>query len=148
MNDAPHTDGERRADAQLLTAMLGASVRVLGPWSLVISALALAALVWRPSAQPWPWPWLLVLAAGVGERYLAWRLALDERLFALLGRGDLGGLEALDGALQRLGLRRADPAAPRPWLSRVRGTQRLLRAHLLVALLQTTALLFACCWRI
>ena len=101
---------------------------------------------WWP--QPWPWPWLLVLAAGVGERYLAWRLALDERLFSLLGRGDLGSLEALDGALQRLGLRRANPAAPRPWLSRVRGTERLLRAHLLVVLLQTTALLLACCWRI
>lgn len=147
MNDAPHTDGERRADAQLLTAMLGASGRVLGPWSLVVSALALAALVWRPSAQPWPWLWLPVLAAGVGERYLAWRLALDERLFSLLGRGDPGSLEALDGALQRLGLRRAD-AVPRPWLPRVRGTQRLLRAHLLVVLLQTTALLLACCWHL
>lgn len=130
-----------RAEALLLHALLQASLRSLGPCAMACSLLA---LLWLLSGMATPGPisslWLAVLAAGLCERYLALRLALDDTLFRQLGTQQMPDLPALDQALARLGLRAAT-TVPRDWPSRLRGTKRLWRAYVVVVLLQVLAVI-------
>lgn len=132
---------QERADALALAALLRASLRTLGPWSLGLSLLAvLVGVAWPPPSLAVSGLWALVLLCGLMERYLGFRLALDERLFHQLGHGHMPGLHALDTSLARLGLRQS--AVPeRPWSDRLRGSRRLLQRHLALVLLQTAAAL-------
>ena len=135
----PQTSEQQRADALVLCALLRASGRSLGHWSVGLSLLALAGLVAvQPPSAGVQALWGLVVLAGLLERYLAFRLALDERLFHLLGRGQLPSLTALDGALHRLGLR-AQLLTERPWNERLHGARRLVVRHAFLVLLQTAA---------
>lgn len=149
MSDHPTLaiDAAARADALVLSAVLHASVRVLGPWSLGLSlaAVGLVALVSVSSG--------LVLAVamsggvlllGLIERYLAFRLALDQRLFAALGNGGLPDLTTMDVALAQIGLRKA-PKTVRSWRQRVQGTRGLVKCHAVVVALQTVFLFFSFC---
>lgn len=130
---------QERADALALAALLRASVRTLGAWSLGLSLLALVASVGWPSPSLWVTGlWGGVLLCGLVERYFAFRLAFDERLFHQLGRGHMPSLHVLDASLARLGLR-AGATATRAWSDRLRGTQVLLRRHAALVLLQTAA---------
>ncbi|MFV0679844.1 hypothetical protein [Ottowia sp.] len=129
-----------RADSLVLSALLHADGALSG-WALICTALTMLALL----AMPWPADTLLLLWLAVGvlalaERYVRFRLMLDQQLFQQLGEGRLPSLAHMDGGLQRLGLRRA---APRPWADRVRGTRRLLYGHLGLVLVQT-ALVMVC----
>lgn len=133
------TSEQQRADALVLCALLRAGLLSLGHWSVGLSLLALAGLVavQPPSARVQAL-WGLVVLAGLLERYFAFRLALDERLFRSLGRGHLPSLTALDGALHRLGLR-AQPLTERPWNERLHGARQLVVGHAFLVLLQTAA---------
>ncbi|MFC3684594.1 hypothetical protein [Hydrogenophaga luteola] len=142
----PPLDEQERADALVLAALLRSSVRTLGPWSLGWSLLAaLVCVVWPPISLVGASGWALVLLCGVIERYLVFRLALDERLFCQLGQGQMPCLQALDTSLAHLGLRKESvsehPPAVRPMGDRLRGTRHLLRWHLVLVVLQTAAAL-------
>ena len=139
---SPQAMGEQeRADALALSALLHASVRTLGTWSLGLSLLAvLVGVAWLPASWAAAGLWGVVLLCGLMERYFAFRLVLDERLFHQLGRGDMPSPHALDASLAHLGLRQS--ALPeRPWSDRLRGTCNLLQRHLALVLLQTAAAL-------
>lgn len=134
---------QERADALALSALLRASARTLGTWSLGLSLLAvLVGVAWPPSSLAVAGLWALVLLCGLVERYFAFRLTLDERLFHQLGHGQMSSLQALDTSLARLGLRQS-VLPERPWSDRLRGTRHLLQRHLALVLLQTAAALAA-----
>lgn len=132
---------QERADALALSALLRASLRTLGTWSLGLTLLAVVVGVASPPAS---WAaaglWGAVLLCGLMERYFAFRLTLDERLFHQLGHGHMPGLHALDTSLAHLGLRK-NASPERPWSDRLRGARNLLQWHLALVLLQTAAAL-------
>lgn len=70
--------------------------------------------------------WLLAIAmlAGLAETWFAFRVGLDERLFAALGAGQLT-LPTLDSGLTSLGLMPPDKAG-RPLAGRLQGAKALL----------------------
>jgi hypothetical protein len=85
-----------------------------------------------------------VVVLGALERYFAFRLRLDQTLFGDLARGAIVSLEALDSALDRLGLRNAQPpAALRPLDDRVQGTRQLMQRHAIVVACQSALFLLA-----
>lgn len=65
---------------------------------------------------------------GLLERYFAFRLRFDERLFDGLAQGRVVSLLSLDVALERLGLRTA-PRPERGLEERMRATRQLLQRH-------------------
>ncbi|WP_295540789.1 hypothetical protein [uncultured Pseudacidovorax sp.] len=126
-----------------MAALLGAQ-RAVGTWSVMSSALAASGLLAAAFGLVPPMAdaaaLFLVAAAllGLTERYLAFRLRLDEALFHALATGRLAGLPALDDGLAWLGRRPATPGTPpRSLHERLRGTRALLRRHLATVLLQT-----------
>ncbi len=140
MNPQPlgHQD---RGDALVIAALLGASLRTLGAWSQCLSLLALVAGLMGQASLAATSLWTLVLLIGLVERYVAFRLALDERLFDQLGHGDMPSLHALDRSLSRLGLRAGSAKPERPWSERLRGTLKLLHRYFFLVLLQTASAL-------
>ena len=140
--DNPPLGPQERTDALVMAALLRATVRVLGVWSLGSSLLALVALA---LTQPTGWlltPWWTVVMLGLLERYLALRLALDQSLFERLGCGQVVDGPSLDLGLTHAGLR-ARPAAARPWMDRILGARGLHRQYLLAVVLQASALFFS-----
>ena len=133
---------QERADALVLSALLRASARTLGAWSLALMLLAFVLnVVWLPSFGG-TCLWGLMLLCGCVAQYFLFRLLLDERLFHQLGHGHLPSLTALDIALTRLGLR-AESLHERAWSDRLRGARSLLRRFAAVVLLQTALALLA-----
>lgn len=137
----PLPDASWQAEALVLHALLRASLRSLGPCAMACSLLA---LWWLSRGLGTPGAasagWLAVLVAGLCERYLALRLALDETLFRQLGTQQLADLPALDQALARLGLRAA-AGVPRDWPSRRQGAKRLWQGYVLLVVLQVLAVI-------
>ena len=136
------TDSDRTLCA--VTARLLQAARVLASWGLAMSVLATAVLAFAGSALP-----MLsvvgfgaVALVGVLERYLAFRLYLDAGLFKDLASSISTPLEALDSALQRLGLRTAS-GLPRPLDERVAGARQLLLRHGITVACQSGLLLLA-----
>ena len=85
-----------------------------------------------------------VLVLGALERYFAFRLRFDQALFADLARGAIASLDALDTALDRLGLRGAEASkALRPLDDRVQGTRQLMQRHAIVVACQSAMFLLA-----
>ena len=78
---------------------------------------------------------ILVLALGAVERYFAFRIRLDEKLFSALGTGQLSSLLNLDEALVRLDLIGRDRAA-RSLDERLKGAQGLCWRHRTVVVIQ------------
>lgn len=132
-------NAQDRALCQTFTALLRAS-RVWAPVAWFAAACAGLMLVVLP-LRGWA---LLVALAVLGlsllERWLSFRLRLDETLFTALAQGL--ELPDLDRALQDLGLRRSE-AVERSLAERWRGVLRWLRwyASTLVLLSVLTALL-------
>ena len=127
-----------------VTARLLQAASVLASWGLAMSVLATAVLVFAGSALP-----ILsvvgfgaVALLGVLERYLAFRLYFDAGLFKDLASSISAPLEALDSALQRLGLRTAS-GLPRPLEERVAGARQLLQRHGIAVVCQSGLLLLA-----
>lgn len=138
------TDNERATCAALAGLLRAAAV--LAAWSfalMCIAALVLALTVRSLSATP-AMSFGAVVVLGALERYFAFRLRLDQALFADLARGAISSLDALDGALEQLGLRDAQPpAASRPLADRVRGTRQLMQRHAIVVACQSAMFLLA-----
>jgi hypothetical protein len=67
------------------------------------------------------------------ERVLCLRLAFDAKLFASIGAGQYSSLADLDGALEKVGLRKENTASvlqpPRDLADRIAGTRVLVRAY-------------------
>ncbi|WP_374643178.1 hypothetical protein [Hydrogenophaga sp.] len=142
----PPLDEQERTDALVLAALLRASVRTLGAWSMGLSLLsALVCVAWLPISPVAIGGWALVMLCGLIERYFAFRLVLDERLFIQMGQGQMSCLLVLDASLASLGLRKGPVSgglpAVRPLSDRLRGAHHLLRRHLVLVLLQTAAAL-------
>ena len=134
---------QERTDALVMAALMRATVRVLGAWSLGTSLLALGALAFTQPTTGWLlMPWWAVVALGVLERYLALRLSLDQGLFERLGCGQVADESSLDVGLAHADLR-ARPATARPWRDRILGARGLHRQYLLVVVLQAVALFFS-----
>lgn len=79
----------------------------------------------------------LVLLSGLGEKYLALRVALDADLFRQLAAAEQldSQTQSLDQALLALGLQKKMQAG-RSWDARCQGALSLLRKQLLCLLLQ------------
>ncbi len=142
---APEADDDATARNRCaaMAALLGAQ-RAVGTWGVMSSALAASGLLAAafglvpPMADAAALFLVAATVLGLAERYLAFRLRLDEALFHALATGRLAGLPALDDGLAWLGLRPATPGtAPRSLDERLRGTRALLRRHLVTVLLQT-----------
>ena len=138
------TDNERATCAALAGLLRAAAVLAAWGFALMcITALVLALTVRSLSATP-AISFGAVVVLGALERYFAFRLRLDQALFADLARGAIASLDALDGALERLGLRDAQPpAASRPLADRVRGTRQLMQRHAIVVACQSAMFLLA-----
>ena len=138
------TDNERATCAALAGLLRAAAVLAAWGFALMcIAALVLALTVRSLSATP-AMSFGAVVVLGALERYFAFRLRLDQALFADLASGPIASLDALDSALERLGLRDAQPpAASRPLADRVRGTRQLIQRHAIVVACQSAIFLLA-----
>lgn len=137
MRGLPLSDQDR-VDALVLSALLRASVRVLGPWSLGLMLLAFVCGVSSSLSAGVAGLLGLVLLCGLSAQYFSFRLLLDESLFDQLGHGHVPSLTALDVALTRLGLR-IEPLHERTLDERLSGTRSLLYRNVVLVLLQTAA---------
>ena len=138
------TDNERATCAALAGLLRAAAVLAAWGFALMcIAALVLALTVRSLSATP-AMSFGAVVVLGALERYFAFRLRLDQALFADLASGPIASLDALDSALERLGLRDAQPpAASRPLADRVQGTRQLMQRHAIVVACQSAMFFLA-----
>ena len=118
------------------TASLLRASGLAAAWGLMLAAIALAVLALTARSLS------LTSCIGVLERYLALRVRLDIGLFDALSQGRLASLAALDGALQRLGVRAA-PDAPRALDDRVLGARQLMQRHGVAVACQSAMFLLA-----
>lgn len=109
---------------------------------LLVTAVLAAGLALQGRLAGLP-AWLLALAtlAGLAEIWFAFRVGLDERLFAGLGAGRLT-LPALDAGLTSLGLMPPDKAG-RPLADRLQGAKALLVKQAGLAGLQLLVIMVA-----
>lgn len=111
---------------------------MLANWGLALSFIAGLVLALTGRSLPsvsWG-AYAVVALVGLLERYLALRLRLDAGMYEALARDAIGSLDTLDGALERLGLRR--PAdAPRPLAERVLLARQLTQRHGIAVTVQT-----------
>lgn len=134
-----------RATCAALSGLLRAAA-VLAAWGFALTCIAalVLALTMRSLSTTAAMSFGTVTVLGALERYFAFRLRLDQALFADLARGAIASLDALDGALGRLGLRNAQPpAALRPLDDRVQGTRQLMQRHAIVVACQSAMFLLA-----
>ena len=138
------TDSERATCAALAGLLRAAAVLAIWGFALMCIAALVLALTMRSLSTTAAMGFGAVVVLGALERYFAFRLRLDQTLFDDLARGAIVSLEALDGALDRLGLRNAQPpAALRPLDDRVQGTRQLMQRHAIVVACQSALFLLA-----
>ncbi|MDM0032631.1 hypothetical protein QTI33_10885 [Variovorax sp. J22P271] len=126
------TAGLLRASGAI--ALWGLALALIAGVVLGLTGRSLPAAAWGACA--------VVGLLGLAERYLALRLRLDMALFEGLAQGTIATLPALDGALDKLGLRRAADAT-RPLAERVLGTRQLMQRHGIVVAMQTVVFILA-----
>jgi len=134
-----------RATCRALAGLLRAA-GVLAGWGFALSAISalVLALTLRSLPATPSMAFGVVAILGALERYFAFRLRLDRALFDDLARGAIASLDALDQALDRLGLRNApSTATARPLTDRVLGTRQLLQRHAIVVACQSAMFLLA-----
>ncbi|MES2531144.1 MAG: hypothetical protein V4636_08920 [Pseudomonadota bacterium] len=136
------TDPDRALCAT--TVSLLRATGVVAAWGLALSGIAFGvlALTGRSLSTTSCMGFGAVVIIGVLERYLALRLRLDIGLFDSLADGRVTSLSALDGALQRLGLRLA-PETPRSLDDRVLGTRQIVQRHGIAVACQSAMFLLA-----
>lgn len=127
-------------DRALCAAMAGLlrASGMLATWGLALSFIAGLVLALTGRSLPavsWA-AYAVVALVGLLERYLALRLRLDAGMYEALARGTIGSLAALDGTLERLGLRRTADAA-RPLADRVLVARQLMQRHGIAVTVQT-----------
>jgi len=132
-----------RAHCAALAALLRAE-HLAAWWGFALSVIAAAvlALTVRALSMTATMGFGAVAVLGVLERYFAFRLRFDERLFESLAAGALPSLRALDAALAALGVRAA-PESERALADRIAGTRQLMQRHLIVVACQSAMFLLA-----
>lgn len=118
-----------RTQCATLAALLHAGA-VLALWGFALSAISAAvlALVLPDLSLTATLCFAGTAVLGLLERYFAFRLRFDERLFDGLSKGHVVSLLSLDVALERLGLRTA-PRPARGLQERMQSTRQLLQGH-------------------
>lgn len=135
-----------QADLQLVAALLrrGRSLDHFSTaLSLVAVVLGLSPLLGAPGGLGLGLFCATLLLVGLAEKYWALRVALDAELFqqlACAGEQLDAHTQALDQALQRLGLQPAEQAG-RSWSLRCQGALGLLRRQILCLLFQAVLVL-------
>ena len=115
-------------------ATIAAGLRAASAWAPVAGFGAATAAAYIALWPQRAWPLAFgVLALALIERWYAFRLRLDQTLFAALAQADALDLAGLDHAMHALGLRRAR-AAERPLADRLRGARGLVMRHAAVVL--------------
>ncbi|KLN57463.1 hypothetical protein [Variovorax paradoxus] len=138
------TDSERATCASLAALLRAAAVLAAWGFALTCIAALVLALTLRSLSSTAAMGFGAVLVLGALERYFAFRLRIDQALFADLARGAIASLDALDTALDRLGLRSAEaPKAVRPLDDRVQGARQLMQRHAIVVACQSAMFLLA-----
>ncbi|MCL4470606.1 MAG: hypothetical protein M1547_05675 [Gammaproteobacteria bacterium] len=136
------------ARARAIAAALALG-RSLDLWSLALTALALATLLWIPLLLPPTIGLLLSLLAGGTQKILALRVAFDEALFrhwaetwsdaatqGFASAALVEDLAALDQSIAACGLRAPSGGAVRELDGRLRGAGKLLRRQILAFVIQ------------
>lgn len=126
------------------TARLLQASGTVSAWGLALAVVGMAVLALTGRSLPLV-SWLgfaAVALLGLPERYLAFRLRLDAGLFNDLAAETIVSPDALDHALQRLGLRSA-PGEPRTLQERVLGARQLLQRHGIVVICQSVLFMLA-----
>jgi len=138
------TDNDRATCAALAGLLRAFTVLAIWGFALTCIAALVLALTLRSLPTTPTMGFGAVVILGVLERYFAFRLRLDQTLFGDLARGTIASLDALDRALDRLGLRNA-PSSPstRPLDDRVQGTRQLMQRHAIVVACQSAMFLLA-----
>jgi hypothetical protein len=128
----------------LATAGLLRASGALALWGLALSFIAglVLALTGRSLASAAWIAYGAVALIGLPERYLAVRLRLDVALFDGLANGTIASLPAMDGALERLSLRRGADAQ-RTLADRVLGARQLMQRHGIAVIAQTAVFAMA-----
>jgi hypothetical protein len=126
-------DEEENFERQATAAVL-ATGATIGRASLFFLLLSLLGVVFGRETRI---PFSLAILFGLIEAWLALRVELDARLFALAGLP--AHLAALDRVLARL--RGSPPPAERGFADRSRGALRLWKLQVAVAVLQTLCVL-------
>ena len=126
-----------RTQCATLAALLHAGA-LLGLWGFALSAISAAvlALVLPDLSLTATLCFGGTALLGLLERYFAFRLRFDERLFDGLCKGHVVSLLSLDVALERLGLRTA-PRPARGLEERMLATRQLLQRHGVLVICQT-----------
>jgi len=138
------TDCDRATCAAL--ASLLRAVAVLAHWGFMLTCIAALALALTPCAISSTTTLMFgaMVMLGLLERYFAFRLRFDAALFDGLARNTITSLDALDQALDVLGLR---PTQPQPTArlldDRVQGTKRLMRNHVIAVTCQSAVFFLA-----
>lgn len=132
-----------RTQCATLAALLHAGA-LIGLWGFALSAISAAVLALLMPDLSFTATLSFGGAALLGllERYFAFRLRLDEKLFDGLASGQVVSLLSLDVALERLGLRTA-PRAERGLEERMLATRQLLRRHAVVVVCQSLMFVLA-----
>lgn len=154
---APDTPETRQdaATAALTAATLGQGRR-LDLLSLTLLLLSLATLLLAVTDLTERSLLGFSVAAGLVQRYYAFRCDLDARLFAhwaacwsgLWAPDPQADLKAFDQALTSVFGASEAPTPPRPLAERVRGALRLLRHQFIALAVQLAALLGAILWHL
>jgi hypothetical protein len=138
------TDNERATCAALAGLLRAFTVLAIWGFALTCIAALVLALTLRSLSTTAAMGFGAAVILGVLERYFAFRLRLDQALFDDLARGTIASLEALDGALDSLSLRNAQPSQHiRPLDNRVQGTRQLMQRHAIVVACQSAMFLLA-----
>lgn len=137
------------AQAALAAAFLGLG-RPLERCSLLLTTVALLALVVAPLAFLPRQGLCLAVAAGLTAQFFALRTAFDQPLFAAWARywqkpeaDPEADLASFDAALAVAGLRPATTGSLRPLADRIAGARRLLRLQSLCCIVQISGWLAA-----
>ena len=132
-----------RTQCATLAALLHAAA-LLALWGFALSGISAAvlALVMPDLGLTATLCFGATALLGLLERYFAFRLRFDERLFDGLAQGRVVSLLSLDVALERLGLRTA-PRAERGLEERMRATRQLLQRHGVLVICQSLMFVLA-----
>ena len=135
-------DNERALCAA--TAGLLRASSALAAWGLALSFIAGIVLSLTGRSLPsvsWA-AYAIVALVGLAERYLALRLRLDAEAFAALAQGAISSPASLDGALEKLGLRRNTDLS-RPLPERIVLARQLMQRHGVAVAAQTVVFALA-----
>ena len=130
------TEHERTQCATLAALLHAASLLALWGFALSGISAAVLALVLPDLGLTATLCFGATALLGLLERYFAFRLRFDERLFDGLAQGRVTSLLSLDVALERLGLRTA-PRPERGLEERMRATRQLLQRHGVLVICQS-----------